>query len=183
LTVDRIIGQAQVPLPVTAIPYSEPLPPPRKSGRGLFLVAIAAVMLIVCAAGVLIGLSFSGDLFAAVEQPAPPVPPAPVTSAPLDTATSPKAAAERFLAATVAGDQAKADENLCKLLRGNGGLNTDSQNLLPYLVSFKLGDESIKGPAASVGVKLTVPLLGEVPFDLYLIKEDNAWRVCGLGPS
>lgn len=174
---DRIIGQAQVPLPVTAIPYSEPPPPPpRKSGRGLVIAAIAAVMLIVCATGVLIGLSFSGDLFTAA-TPARP------SETPAVEALAPKAVAERFLTATVAGDQARADENLCKLLRGNGGLNSDSQNLLPYLVSFELGDESIKGPAASVGVKLTVPLLGEIPFDLYLIKEDNAWRVCGLGPT
>ncbi|WP_157631317.1 nuclear transport factor 2 family protein [Catelliglobosispora koreensis] len=186
-----IRGQAQVPLPVTAIPYNEPYfapppPPPRKSRSPLRAIAIAAVLLIVCSGGVLAGLAFSTSLFGGssplglggAPSPTPPSPtPPPVLS--------PTAVAEKFLAATVANDQETARSHLCVLLRGESGQNSNNQQQqwLAMLVGFKVSNETINGPTADVDVTLTLPVLGEVPFGLYLIKEDKDWKVCGFSLS
>jgi hypothetical protein len=190
---DRFVGHAGVPVPVTAVPYNTeqyatgqytaPQPPPRKRS-GLMVAAVVVIVLIVCAVGSVVGLSLTRDLFATsplvpTTASSPPPPPSPTPKK--DT---PSQVADKFLAAAVAGDQSIVQANLCTLLRGNGNANSGSQfGWMNNLVGYKLGEENVNGLTSSVGVTLTLPILGSILFDLYLITEPDGWKVCGAGPA
>jgi hypothetical protein len=185
---DRFIGQAQVPLPVTAVPYTEPLylsrPPVQKPRRGcLFYAGLATVLMLVCVLGAAVGLTFGRDLISGSHLAAPPRASVP---SPTPARPSPKAVTEKFLSATISGDQKTAQQSMCKLWRGEGngdGGADPQQEWLALFVDYKVGAENIKGPSASVNVELTLPVLGKVTLDVYLIQEEDAWRVCGMAPA
>jgi hypothetical protein len=183
---ERFEGRASLPEPTTAIPYNEPTlvmrPPPRR-GRGMFVAGLICAGVIVLAFGALAGYAFKpsappqGASNAVAPQRAD-VPPSPTA-----TPDSPRAAAEKFLAAALDGNQAAMQAQLCNLLKqddqknGKGGLG------LGLFVSYKVGEEHVTGPAGSVDVQLTVPIVGDLNFDLYMVHEAEGWRVCGGGPG
>lgn len=148
----------------------------------LFVAAVTVVVFLVLVAGVIVGFSLRFGSSAA--QVPPSAAPDPVVTTPAAPADSPRLATKEFLAAATAGDRTAANERLCGLLRsGDSGSGNGGLNLLTGLVSYKIGEERVTGPTASVDVELTVPLLGAVNFDVYLLQEDGGWRVCGLGPA
>ncbi|WP_117213681.1 hypothetical protein [Allorhizocola rhizosphaerae] len=194
---ERYVGSAEVPtrpIPVTAIPYdTQPvpygapqLPPVRKRRSMLFYAAMTTVVFMVLLFGVIVGLSLrSGADRTDPHQAVPGAPPATTAPAsPAKPADSPRVATEEFLAAVVAGDQAKTNARLCGLLRSSGeGQSGGGLGLLRGLVSYKIGEEHVTGPGAAVDVELTMPLLGAINFDVYLVQEAEGWRVCGAGPA
>jgi hypothetical protein len=57
----------------------------------------------------------------------------------------------------------------------------DVERQLGGLAGLEVGEEHMEGRAASVDVKLTVPIVGSVRFVVRLVDEDGAWRVRGGG--
>lgn len=193
---DRFVGRAGLPHRRYDDPPTLPLEtiPPRRRRRwplGLVagLVAGAFILLLI---GVMTGYAVrfgevGGGPGAAAPPAASPTPvkPSPTPSPP-DT---PKAAAERFFTAVIAGDNAVMRQNLCRLLRGEQPASAAPRGdfnwltLLGGMSNFKVGEEHRVGPAASVDVNAALPLVGDTKFSVYLLQEDGRWRVCGGGPA
>jgi hypothetical protein len=179
------MGSAQVSAPTTAIPYYEPERPPRPPRRrfGVLMLSLFAVGLIVLAFGVIAGYGLSqngksdasspGRQALPVNQPSPTPP----------KADTPSQVTERFLAAALSGQEATMQEQLCGLLKSEGKKDGAGGTGLGIFVGYKIGKENINNLGATVSVELTVPLLGPIKFDVYLLKETAGWRVCGAGPS
>ena len=74
-------------------------------------------------------------------------------------------------------------EQLCGLLRGEGKKDNAGGLGLGLFLGYKVAGENISGPTASVQVELTMPLLGALNFEIYLLRESGGWRVCGAGPT
>lgn len=183
---DRYVGSAPVPTPTptTAIPYTEPIVGAARPRRSMLMVAgFAAGGFIILLVGVLLGLVMRFGSTAADPPPAAPVVPPPTTSSPAAKPDSPRQTTERFLTAVVAGDQTAAQERLCGLLKSGQGTPGPELNWLKGLVGYKIGEERVTGPTASVDVELTIPFAGAVNFDVYLLQESGGWRVCGAGPG
>jgi hypothetical protein len=178
------MGSAPVSAPTTAIPYYEPATPPRPPRRrlGTMLLGLFAVGLIVLAVGVIAGygLSTSGKPAAEQGQQAAPVSKPSPTPPKEDTPTQ---VTERFLAAALNGQEATMHEQLCGLLKSEGKKDGAGGTGLAFFVGFKLGKESINNLGASVEAELTMPLVGPIKFEVYLLKESGGWRVCGAGPA
>ena len=159
--------------------------PPRPPRRrfGLLLLSLFAVGVIVLAVGVIAGYGFShsGKPAATLPdgQPIVVTKPSP-TQAKQDT---PSQVTERFLAAALNGQEATMHEQLCGLLKAEGKKNSAGGLGLGLFVAYKVGKENINNLGATVEVELTVPLIGPIKFDVYLLKESAGWRVCGGGPS
>ena len=180
------VGSAAVSAPTTAIPYTEPVvlvhPPRRRSG--MLMVGLFAAGLIVLSVGVIAGygLSQSGkpSTTGAVERPIAqsPAPPSPTVKV-----ATPSQVTERFLTAALNGNEATMHEQLCALLRADGKKDNPTGVGLGLFVGFKLGQENINALGASVNVELTVPVLGPIKFEVYLVQESGQWRVCGGGPA
>jgi hypothetical protein len=179
------MGSAPVSAPTTAIPYMEPTMPPRPPRRrlGVMLLGLFAVGLIVLAVGVIAGYGLStsgkpappgqGEQAAPVNKPSPTPP----------KADTPTQVTERFLAAALAGQEATMHEQLCGLLKAEGKKDGAGGLGLGLFVAYKLGKENINNLGATVEVELTLPLLGPIKFEVYLLKESAGWRVCGAGPA
>jgi hypothetical protein len=142
-----------------------------------------AVGLIVLAVGVIAGYGLSqtgkpagsepGNQVVEVNKPSP-------TPPKVDTPTQ---VTERFLAAALSGQEATMHEQLCGLLRAEGKKNGAGGIGPGFFVGFKLGKENINNLGATVEVELTIPLLGPIKFEVYLLQESAGWRVCGAGPA
>lgn len=187
---DRYVGTAEVPtrpIPVTAIPYATQQIPVRRRRSALFYAGMATVVLLILLFGVIVGLVLrSGAPRTEPHAQAPATGRQPATTAPAKPAPpadSPRIATEEFLAAVVAGDQAKANNRLCGLLRSGDGQSGGGLGFLKGFLGYEVGEERVTGPGASVDVKVTMPLLGDANFDMYLIQETEGWRVCGAGPG
>ncbi len=179
------VGSAPVSAPTTAIPYTEPIVvarPPRRRW-GTLMVGLFAVALIVLSVGVIAGygLSQSGkpETSGPGGQPVAQNPP----PSPTPKADTPSQVTERFLAAALSGNEATMHEQLCGLLKAEGKKDKAGALGLGLFVAFKLGQEDINKLGAAVDVELTVPLLGPIKFEVYLVKESGQWRVCGGGPA
>jgi hypothetical protein len=145
------------------------------------LVGLLSAGVIVLALAVFAGYAFRPSAAPPVAAPASQraeAPPSPTVKA-----DSPRLAAERFLAAALDGNQAAMQDQLCSLLRGDGQKDDAGGLGLGLFVSFKVGQEHVTGPAGSVDVELTAPIIGVVNFDIYVIQEAGGWRVCGGGPQ
>lgn len=178
-------GQASLPIPTTAIPYSEPTlvsAPQRRSG--LLVVGMLAGALVLAALGVVAGVALTtGNKISGQQGPGPAAPPPAAVASPTVDASGAKQITERFLAAVLDGRGEVIQENLCDLLRSNGSNDSSGGLGLGFIVAYKVGQEQVTGPAATVDVELTLPILDPIKFDIYLIREGGAWRVCGGGPA
>jgi hypothetical protein len=191
---DRFVGRAGLPPRQPYDPPTEPLPiplaePPHRRPVSL-IAALAASAFLLLLLGVMAGFALS-RAGVGEQTAAPPPPPAVQSPKPSPTPEdTPKAATERFLNAVRAGDEGAIQRNLCGLLRndsaaskgpGSGGLGWLSS--MGTFVNFKIGEEKVSALGASVAVELTVPIVGTVKFDVWLVREEGGWRVCGAGPS
>jgi hypothetical protein len=164
------------------------LAPQRKQRPVALIAGLVAGAFILLLIGVMAGFTMG---LGGKKSGAPPVTTTTSQAAPRSPTAAPdgpKAVTEKFLNAALAGDEAAMRQHLCRLLKGEGGASTPPGSGLGFLqlgtlMSFKIGEEKITGPAATVKVELTVPLIGATSFDMYLLREDGGWRVCGAGPS
>ncbi|GIH05767.1 hypothetical protein Rhe02_38340 [Rhizocola hellebori] len=179
------MGSAPVSAPTTAIPYYEQEPPPRRPRRrlGVMLLSLFAVGLIVLAVGVIAGYGLSQTGKPAGNSPAEQALPVNKPSPTPPKADTPSQVTDRFLAAALNGQEATMQEQLCGLLKSEGKKDGTGGTGLGIFVGYKIGKENINNLGATVSVELTVPLLGPIKFDVYLLKESGGWRVCGAGPS
>ena len=179
------MGSAPVSAPTTAIPYMEQPMPPRPPRRrfGLLLLGLFAVGIIVLSVGVIAGygLSHSGKPATTLPEGQSVVVTKPSPTPPKED--TPTQVTERFLAAALNGQEATMHEQLCGLLKSDGKKNNPGGLGMGLFVAYKVGKENINKLGATVEVELTVPLIGPIKFDVYLLKESAGWRVCGAGPS
>jgi hypothetical protein len=172
------VGVAKVPTPMTI--GDEPVyqPPPR-SGPLIWVLVLGSLAVILLSIGVLFG-------WALRSTPGPSSSPPAATAAslsPKPKRPSPQAVAQNYLDALAKGDVAATDAQACSLLRGK----TPGDLRLPFklsdLVGFQAAEGTVTGKTATVPAKVSVPLVGSTNFKVFLVDEEGAWKVCGLGPA
>lgn len=168
---------------VAKVPQSHPerddvlvfAPPPRHRFLVLLLVT-GSLSVILVATGVLFGWAISTTPGPSTSPPAA----AAVPSRSVKRAT-PQAVTQKYLEALAAGDATAGDAQVCSLLRGK----TPGDLKLPFalgdLVTVEAAEGTVKGKTATVPAKVSVPVVGSTTFKVYLVDEEGAWKVCGLG--
>jgi hypothetical protein len=155
--------------------YAVFAPPPRRRFFVLFLVT-ASIAVILVATGILFGWAISTTPGPSTSPPA-----AAAARSPSPKRPTPQAVTQKYLEALAAGDAKAGDAQVCSLLRGK----TPSELNLPFslgdLVTFEASAGAVKGKTATVPAKVSVPVLGSTNFTVYLVDEEGAWKVCGIG--
>lgn len=175
------IGRASVPSPPgVREPLPEPPPTPPRSRPLVWVLVIVSVAVILLATGVLFGWAMHttpGPAPAAVASP--PV----VAKKPSPKRSTPQAVTQKYLDALAAGDAATGDAQVCGLLRGKTPSDLNLPFTLSELVTFEAGEGTVTGKTASVPATVSMPVLGSTNFKVFLIDEQGAWKVCGVGPA
>jgi hypothetical protein len=137
-------------------------PPPKKPTRwGLIIGLIAGGLVLLCCCG---GATFFG-LIASQTKPA-------------------NAAAEAYVSAVIAGDDAKALQYVCT----TADSKASHDNFTEYVHSKGITDSSVANTSvtlwnlswhATVQMKLTTSTGAQEDLELPLAKEDGKWKVCG----
>lgn len=191
---DRYVGRAGLPPPEHYDPPTEPLVlvPQRKPRPVALIAGLVAAGFLLCVIGVIAGFAvrFGGIQAsdAPAEQQAQPPPKAPPAVSPTPSQDGPRAVTEKFFVAVHAGDKTGINQHLCALLRNDGESPAPANSELSWLslgalVSYKVGEEKVNAVGASVGVELTLPLIGAGNWEVYLVREGGGWRVCGAAPA
>jgi hypothetical protein len=169
------VARVPPPAPVRDEPVYAPAPRPPRSRPLVWVLVIASLAVILLATGVLFG-------WALRSTPGPSTSP-PAVAAPSPKRPSPQAVTQAYLDALAKGDATASDAQVCSLLRGK----TPSELNLPFslgdLVGFEAAEGTVNGKTATVPAKVSVPILGSTDFKVFLVDEEGAWKVCGLGPA